>query len=77
MPLITGMFQSSRITSGMLASQRVERLAPVLGLVDGEVERLQDVAGDLADHLAIVDDQTASHIFRSVGPWPARVSGKR
>ena len=55
-PLITGMFQSSRITSGIAASQRRERLAPVLGLVDREIQGFEDVAGDLADHLAIIDD---------------------
>ena len=51
----------------MLAAQRVERLAAVLGLVDREVERFQDVTGDLADHLAVVDDQAAAHFIRSSG----------
>jgi hypothetical protein len=40
---------------------RGQRLAAVLGLVDREVERFQDVARDLADHLGIVDDQAAFH----------------
>ena len=55
------MFQSSRTTSGILASQRDKRFLAVAGLVDLELERLEDVPGDLADHLRIIDDQTALH----------------
>ena len=71
-PLITGMFQSRRMTSGMLASQRASASRPSSASSTEKFEHFQDVPGDLADHLAIIDDQTGTH-FDPL-PWGPRVT---
>jgi hypothetical protein len=38
-----------------------EGFSPVSGFLDVEFKRFQDVARNLADHLGIIDDQTALH----------------
>ena len=38
-----------------------QRFLAVAGLLDLELERFEDVPRDLADHLEVIDDQTALH----------------
>src|SRR3569623_994392 len=52
----------------------VERLASVGGLAHLEIERFEDVAGDLPDHLGIVDNQARLHDPNTSLLWP-RSSG--
>ena len=60
-PFITGMFQSSRIRSGMRLAALGERILAVLGFGDFELEALDDVPRDLADHARVIDDQAVFH----------------
>src|SRR5690606_16579704 len=53
--------------AGLAARQR---LAAVAGLVDLEFERFQDMAGDLSDHLAVVNYQAGFHGSFSVRSMP-------
>jgi hypothetical protein len=39
----------------------IERARAVFGLVGFEIERLENLARDLADHAAVIDDQTMFH----------------
>ena len=61
-PFITGMFQSSRMASGMAARHQASASHAVAGLGDLEAQILEDAAGDLADHPAVVDDQAGLHV---------------
>ena len=61
MPFMFGMFQSSRISSGILRAACRQRRDAVLGLAGLEVKILEDPASDLADHAAVVDDKTMFH----------------
>ena len=49
-----------------------QRLLTVAGLGHGEIERFEDVAGDLSDHLGIVDDKTGLH--GGEHPWFGRMA---
>ena len=60
MPFITGMFQSSSTASGICLRQVSSACWPSAAS-DLEAQILEDPARDLADHAAIVDDQTGLH----------------
>ena len=60
-PSITGMFQSSRMASGMAVRHQASASDAVAGLGDLEAQVFQDAPRDLADHPAVVDDQAGLH----------------
>ena len=60
MPFITGMFQSSRIASG-IAARTGQRLHAVGGLGDLVADVLEDPPRHLADHPTVIDDKTGLH----------------
>ncbi len=55
-PLITGMFQSSRTTSGISGFAPCQSFLPIARFIDLERKRFENVASDLADHLRVIDD---------------------
>jgi hypothetical protein len=61
MPLMTGMFQSSRMASGIALAHCFHGELAVLGFDDVEVEALEDLSGDHADDFGIVNDEARLH----------------
>ena len=65
MPFITGMFQSSRTTSGICVAAGVQGLLAVLRLAHLEPRLLQNSRPTMADDARVVDDQDRTS-WRSV-----------
>src|SRR5687768_16451813 len=53
-----------------------QRFAAIAGFLDFELESFEDVTGDLADHLRVIDDQTALHILAFPRWMAARLTVK-
>ena len=66
MPVMTGMFQSSSTTSGMLSRHLLRPSWPIFGFIYGEAECFQDVARHFPDHARVVDDKTGFHFSDSL-----------
>ena len=49
------------VLSRMVETDGGFEIAAVAGLLDLEFQCLEDMAGDLADHLAVVDDEAGLH----------------